>query len=152
MQRCLQQRGYKRIHTNYRSFVNPICTIYILCYAVLSDCGRILFSGISSIQPNPLCLAHYNSPQRKSRMEAFLSGQTAVLRATIAAGKDIDKADVWLIVHYDMSGNFVAYSQESGRVGLDGALSRYVLFASSADIVTQRRRRQLAQHQILSKV
>ena len=119
------------MHTNHRCFVNPICTIYVLYYAVLSECGRILFRGISSIQPYPLCLAHYNSPLISVLHGGLLVGPNS---SAPSAGKNICKAGVRLVLHYGMPGNLVAYSQESGRVGHGGALSRCVLFASNADI------------------
>jgi ATP-dependent DNA helicase RecQ len=81
--------------------------------------------------------AHYHAGMDRSAREqthnAFMSGATRVIVATIAFGMGIDKPDIRLIVHYQLSSSLEAYAQESGRAGRDGQQSRCVLFASSSD-------------------
>jgi len=76
---------------------------------------------------------------RENVMEQFMTGTINVLCCTVAAGMGIDKSDVRLVLHYGLSRNIAAYSQESGRGGRDGALAKAVLYVGGGDAMTQRR-------------
>jgi ATP-dependent DNA helicase RecQ len=74
--------------------------------------------------------AHYHAGMDRAAREqahnAFMSGATRVIVATIAFGMGIDKPDIRFIVHYQLSNSLEAYVQESGRAGRDGQQSRCV--------------------------
>ena len=62
--------------------------------------------------------------------EAFVRGDTQIIVATSAFGMGVDKKDVMLVVHYEISDSLENYVQESGRAGRDQSLQAecYVLF------------------------
>ena len=64
---------------------------------------------------------------------AFMSGEAHVIVATSAFGMGVDKKDVGLVVHYDISDSLENYVQEAGRAGRDPDMEAecYVLYADS---------------------
>lgn len=64
---------------------------------------------------------------------AFMSGEAQVIVATSAFGMGVDKKDVGLVIHYDISDSLENYVQEAGRAGRDPQMHAdcYVLYADS---------------------
>ena len=64
---------------------------------------------------------------------AFMSGEVEVIVATSAFGMGVDKKDVGLVVHYNISDSLENYVQEAGRAGRDPNMEAecYVLYADS---------------------
>ncbi|MBQ8738964.1 MAG: RecQ family ATP-dependent DNA helicase [Clostridia bacterium] len=62
--------------------------------------------------------------------EAFMNNDVSIIVATSAFGMGVDKSDVKLVVHYDISDSLENYVQEAGRAGRDPSLQAdcYVLF------------------------
>ena len=60
----------------------------------------------------------------------FIRGDTQIIVATSAFGMGVDKKDVKLVIHYDISDSLENYVQESGRAGRDASINAdcYVLF------------------------
>ncbi len=65
--------------------------------------------------------------ERKAAQDYFLQDACPQLVATNAFGMGIDRADVRLVVHYNMPGSLEAYYQEAGRAGRDGEPAECVL-------------------------
>lgn len=68
--------------------------------------------------------------QKTSNQDAFMSGKVNIIVATSAFGMGVDKKDVGLVVHYDISDSLENYVQEAGRAGRDPNLNArcYVLY------------------------
>ena len=68
--------------------------------------------------------------EKVANQEAFMTDQVQVMVATSAFGMGVDKKDVGLVVHYDISDSLENYIQEAGRAGRDQSLQAdcYVLF------------------------
>jgi len=80
--------------------------------------------------------AGLDSERRKKVQNAFSSGETQVIVATIAFGMGIDKPDIRTVIHTALPGSLEAYYQEVGRAGRDGAPARAVLMHAYADRFT----------------
>ena len=70
------------------------------------------------------------SKSKTENQDKFLSDQVQIIVATNAFGMGVDKKDVGLVVHYDISTSLENYVQEAGRAGRDPSLSAecHILF------------------------
>ena len=78
--------------------------------------------------------AGLKSEVRMAAQDSWMSGEVAVIAATTAFGMGIDKADVRLVVHYDVPEDLESWYQESGRCGRDGAAARALTLYNETDI------------------
>ncbi len=70
---------------------------------------------------------------RRETQERFMLGNARVMVATVAFGMGVDKANVRFVVHFTLPESLEAYTQEAGRAGRDGKLSRCVLLIAGSD-------------------
>jgi ATP-dependent DNA helicase RecQ len=68
--------------------------------------------------------------EKTENQDAFLNGETQIMVATSAFGMGVDKKDVGLVIHYEISDSLENYVQEAGRAGRDEKISAdcFVLF------------------------
>ena len=74
-----------------------------------------------------------DADEKVRNQNAFMCGKAQVIVATSAFGMGVDKKDVGLVVHYDISDSLENYVQEAGRAGRDPNMQAecYVLYADS---------------------
>lgn len=73
------------------------------------------------------------SNERSSLQQQFQRNQLQILIATNAFGMGIDKADIRVIIHYDLPDSIENYVQEIGRAGRDGQTSYALLLYQEQD-------------------
>ena len=71
--------------------------------------------------------------EKIANQEAFMADKVRIIVATSAFGMGVDKKDVGLVIHYDISDSLENYVQEAGRAGRDPNLSArcYVLYSDT---------------------
>lgn len=57
--------------------------------------------------------------EKSENQDAFISGAIDIIVATSAFGMGVDKKDVGMVIHYDISDSLENYVQEAGRAGRD---------------------------------
>ena len=78
-------------------------------------------------------LAYHGKMDKKVKsqnQEAFTNGEASIMVATSAFGMGVDKKDVGMVIHYNISDSLENYVQEAGRAGRDQAIEAecFVLF------------------------
>jgi ATP-dependent DNA helicase RecQ len=73
--------------------------------------------------------------EKTANQNAFIEGSVDIMVATSAFGMGVDKSDVGMVIHYDISDSLENYVQEAGRAGRDESITAdcYVLF-NEADL------------------
>lgn len=110
-----------------------------------SDCPTIVYvsrTKRTKLLAEKLTRDGYRALPFNGRMEAdekvmnqnaFMSDHVRIIVATSAFGMGIDKSDVGLVVHYDISDSLENYVQEAGRAGRDPNLEAkcFVLYSDN---------------------
>lgn len=68
--------------------------------------------------------------EKTQNQDAFIAGEVKVIVATSAFGMGVDKKDIGMIIHYEISDSLENYVQEAGRAGRDENITAdcYVLY------------------------
>lgn len=71
-----------------------------------------------------------DSNEKTENQNQFISGEIQIMVATSAFGMGVDKKDIGMVIHYDISDSLENYIQEAGRAGRDENISAdcFVLF------------------------
>ena len=139
------QAERKNLHYAVRKLENPEEKYALLRAELLRhDCPAIVYTSTtrrteqlaSRLSQDGIDALPYHgkmeSRQKNRNQEAFLSGEVRVMVATSAFGMGVDKPDIGLVIHYDISDSLENYVQEAGRAGRDPSLQAdcYVLFCT----------------------
>ncbi|CAN5363864.1 RecQ family ATP-dependent DNA helicase [soil metagenome] len=90
----------------------------------------LLAQGLSSSYYH----AGLDHKQRAIRQESWINNQTRIIVATNAFGMGIDKPDVRVVVHLDLTNSLEAYYQEAGRAGRDEKKAYAVMLFHEGDV------------------
>lgn len=82
--------------------------------------------------------AGLNTNIRAKLQKDFLEDKIRIIVATSAFGMGIDKKDVRIVIHYNVTSSIEAYYQEFGRAGRDGKTSEAFLLVSNRDFEIQK--------------
>ncbi len=68
--------------------------------------------------------------EKSENQDSFINGETQIIVATSAFGMGVDKKDVGMVIHYEISDSLENYVQEAGRAGRDEKITAdcFVLF------------------------
>ncbi len=76
-----------------------------------------------------------DADEKIASQDAFMNDRVRIIVATSAFGMGVDKKDVGLVIHYDISDSLENYVQEAGRAGRDPHLeARCFVLYSDADL------------------
>ena len=76
-----------------------------------------------------------DAEEKLANQDAFMNDEVRIIVATSAFGMGVDKKDVGLVIHYDISDSLENYVQEAGRAGRDPTLeARCYLLYSDDDL------------------
>ena len=78
--------------------------------------------------------AGLSNEERNKRQEDWINNTTRVMACTNAFGMGIDKPNVRVVVHYDVSDCLENYYQEAGRAGRDGKRAYAVLLCNNKEL------------------
>ncbi|MGB5654004.1 MAG: ATP-dependent DNA helicase RecQ [Robiginitalea sp.] len=76
---------------------------------------------------------------KSKRLKLWQSGALTIMVATNAFGMGIDKADVRLVIHYQVPETLEHYFQEAGRAGRDGDRAYATLLLGPDDLLQSRK-------------
>lgn len=95
---------------------------------------RLTDEGIS-------CALYHGGLSKQDKEQShqrFMSGEVAVVVATVAFGMGIDKPDIRNVVNYGVPTDIETYYQEIGRAGRDGLPCRATIYFTEKDFATAR--------------
>ena len=93
--------------------------------------GKLTRDGYKALPFN----GQMDADEKVANQDAFMADDVSIIVATSAFGMGVDKSDVGLVVHYDISDSLENYVQEAGRAGRDPRLeARCFVLYSDADL------------------
>ena len=142
----LYKESFKRANLSYQliqtadkpNYLIKICQKHKGSAIVYANNRGLCNQLARQLNQHQISAASYHGGMDKEEKTKILNGwkndQIRVVVATSAFGMGVDKADVQLIVHYQLTESIEQYVQETGRAGRDGNSSfTYVLYHPQDD-------------------
>lgn len=122
-----EEQKYQTLRTLIQSHQCPTI-VYVSRTAKAVDIAKQLANDVFRALPYH---GKMESEEKILHQNQFIQGETQIIVATSAFGMGVDKNDVGLVVHYQISDSLENYVQEAGRAGRDEHINAqcYVLFA-----------------------
>ncbi len=120
------EEKYQRLRTLVSESTGPVI-IYVSRTKRTKELAiRLSCDGMKALPFN----GKMDSEEKIANQDAFMNDRVRIIVATSAFGMGVDKSDVELVIHYDISDSLENYVQEAGRAGRDPNLSArcYVLY------------------------
>lgn len=123
------EEKYQKLRALVEEFVCPTIVYVSRTRRTRELAARLTRDGLYALPFN----GKMEADEKIVNQDAFMSGKVRVIVATSAFGMGVDKSDVGLVVHYDISASLEDYVQEAGRAGRDPHLNAhcYVLYSDS---------------------
>ncbi|MEQ2443494.1 RecQ family ATP-dependent DNA helicase [Pseudoflavonifractor sp. CLA-AP-H29] len=126
-----RQKKLKSLLKQHMKSDSGSCIVYCNTKANAKD----IYDLVKEWYPKHAAICHSNLPngERKRNEQAFMRGERRIMVATSAFGMGINKADVRLVIHYNLPLSIIDYYQQAGRAGRDGEKARCILLYNKSD-------------------
>lgn len=125
---------FKLLKIHCRENVIIYCCTRIECERLLELIKYYDFRNIYSVG---IYHGGLEKTKREHSQNDFLLGKIKIMIATNAFGMGVDKSDVRVVIHYQISANLENYYQEAGRAGRDDKESYVYLLYCEKDLLIQ---------------
>ncbi len=120
---------YQRLRSLIMEFECPTIIYASRTKRTIELAARLSRDGYKALPFN----GKMETDEKIANQDAFMNDRVHIIVATSAFGMGVDKKDVGLVVHYDISDSLENYVQEAGRAGRDPSLEArcYVLYGDN---------------------
>lgn len=126
----LKEKSAVLLETLAQPPMGPTIVYVIQQKTALEVAGQLCAAGLDADAYH----AGMKTEQRQQIQDRFMAGRLDIVVATIAFGMGIDKHDIRKVIHYDLPKSIESYSQEIGRAGRDGKLSRCTVLGERSSV------------------
>lgn len=123
------EEKYQKLRALLSEYDCPAIVYVARTRRTLDLSARLTRDGYSALPFN----GKMEKEEKVANQDAFMSGRVRIIVATSAFGMGVDKKDVGLVIHYNISDSLENYVQEAGRAGRDPQLNAqcYVLYSDN---------------------